>query len=181
MRNAAVVNYHINNAEPQAFEFDVDGVVGKLVSPELVPTRVNVLDLRDSSFSVGFDTDGITFENHVTRITDFVSSPGWEDTYSDELRALLGFIRPGSVHAEDWMTIDLIYPDRVGQILGVAANDDHDWFYLSRMTPDEVAIFNIYDNEGRPFLGHSALDMEDSRNARVPRKSIESRTLVRYR
>ena len=77
------------------------------------------------------------------------------------------------------MTIELVYPDRVGQILGVAASDEHDWFYQSGMTPDEVVIFNIYDNAGRPFLGHSALDMRDSGKPSV-RKSIESRTLVRY-
>ena len=79
------------------------------------------------------------------------------------------------------MTIDLVYPDRIGQILGVAANEDHDWFYLSQMTPQEVAIFNIYDNQGRPFLGHSALDLETRTAASCPRKSIESRALVRYR
>ena len=79
------------------------------------------------------------------------------------------------------MTIELIYPDRIGQILGVAANKNHDWFYLSKMTPDDVTIFNIYDNQGRPFLAHSALDMEITDNVTTPRKSIESRTLVRYK
>jgi len=92
----------------------------------------------------------------------------------------LGFIRPSSMDAEDWMNIELIYPDRVGQILGVAANDNHDWFYLSQMTPDEVAIFNIYDNRGKPCLGHSALDMDSPAGEVTIRKSIESRTLVRY-
>ena len=93
----------------------------------------------------------------------------------------LGFIRPTSMKKEDWVTIELIYPDRNGEILGVAANEDHDWFYLSNMTPDEIAIFNIYDNGERPFLGHSALDMEITSDGLPPRKSIESRTLVRYK
>ncbi|MEL6219887.1 MAG: CmcJ/NvfI family oxidoreductase, partial [Pseudomonadota bacterium] len=72
--------------------------------------------------------------------------------------APLGFIRPSSVAEEDWILIDLIYPDRLGKILGLAANPAHDWVYMSKMTPDEVAIFNIYDNRGRPSIGHSALD-----------------------
>lgn len=260
MRDDAIVNYHIRSNAPQAFLFDVDGVTGRLVSPELMPTRVSVQDLRDSSASVEFDRDGITFQRHVTESSRFEYSLDWEESYNDELRKLLrskigaidvmvfdhtvriddpdavrkparnvhndysadganqrvvdllgderaeeyqkghfgfvnvwrpidqpirtsplGFIRPNSVKPEDWMTIDLIYPDRNGQILGVAANDSHDWFYLSGMTPDEVAIFNIFDNKGRPFLGHSALDMENSITGSVPRKSIESRTLVRYR
>lgn len=259
MQDAATVNYHIRSAEPQAFRFDVGGVVGNLVSPELVPTKVSVHDLRDGMFTVDFDSDGITFENHVTKVEDFETSSGWQGFYDEELRALLqakiganevivfdhtvrvddpdaerrparnvhndysqsgaeqrlidlvgegraaefragrygfvnvwrpvahtiktsplGFIRPSSMKAQDWMTIELIYPDRLGQILGVAANDDHEWFYMSRMTPDDVAIFSIYDNKGRPFLAHSALDMGGSQNVRAPRKSIESRTLVRY-
>ena len=259
MQDAATVNYHIKSAEPQAFRFDVDGVVGNLVSPELVPTKVNVHDLRDGALHVGFDSDGITFEKHVTDVKDFEMLSGWQDAYDEDLRALLqatigaedvivfdhtvriddpdaerrparnvhndysrsgaeqrlidlvgeeraaqyraghygfvnvwrpvdhpirtsplGFIRPSSMQAEDWMTIELIYPDRLGQILGVAANDHHQWFYMSLMAPDDVVIFNIYDNRERPFLAHSALDMDESQDVREPRKSIESRTLVRY-
>ena len=93
----------------------------------------------------------------------------------------LGFIRPRSIAPDDWMGIELIYPDRRGQILGVAANPAHEWFYWSAMTPAEVAIFNIFDNRGRPFLGHSALDLATSAFTPTVRKSIESRTLVRYR
>ncbi|MEO0575310.1 MAG: CmcJ/NvfI family oxidoreductase [Pseudomonadota bacterium] len=259
MRDEATVNYHIKSAAPQAFRFDVDGVVGNLVSPELAPTSVRVENVRDSAHAPSFDKDSIMFEHHVSEVADFESSSGWQTVYDAELTSLLrselgavevivfdhtirvddpaaarkparnvhtdyskagaqqrlidlvgeqraetfrqgrygfvnvwrpvehtiktsplGFIRPSSVIPEDWMTIDLIYPDRQGQILGVAANANHDWFYLPDMTPDEVAIFSIYDNGGRPFLGHSALDMAEVDDVLMPRKSIESRTLVRY-
>ena len=76
----------------------------------------------------------------------------------------LGFILPSSVADEDWILLDLIYPDRKGQIMGLAANPAHEWIYMSRMTPDEVAYFNIYDNSGRPSIGHSALDMVEDPN-----------------
>lgn len=92
----------------------------------------------------------------------------------------LGFIRPSSVAIQDWILLDLIYPDRKGQILGLAANPDHDWLYMSKMTPDEVAYFNIYDNQGRPSIAHSALDLVEDPTVQTIRKSIESRTLVRY-
>ena len=259
MRETAFVNYHINSAAPQAFRFDADGEIGRLDSPELAPTRVRVQDLRNNPIALDFDRDGIAFEKHVSRTPGIGRTSDWEESYSDELRALLtkrtgasdvivfdhtvriddpcavrkparnvhndysaaganqrlvdlvgeeqakeyrdghfafvnvwrpieqpirtsplGFIHPNSVKPEDWMTIELIYPDRLGQILGVAANTEHDWFYMSRMTPDEVTIFNIYDNRGRPFLGHSALDMENPADSTAPRKSIESRTLLRY-
>lgn len=259
MLNSAVVNYHIKSDEPQAFRFDVDGVVGKLVSPKLVPTAVRVEDIRDAKTAVSFERDGIAFEQHQSQVQNFEQPDGWQSDYDSELRRLLidtigaaqvtifdhtvriddpaadrkparnvhsdystagaeqrlvdilgaqraeyyrqrrfgfvnvwrpverpimtsplGFIRPSSVAADDWMTIELIYPERNGQILGLAANDRHEWFYLSQMTPTDVAIFNIYDNRKLPVVAHSALDMQGAQTVTGPRKSIESRTLVLY-
>ncbi|MEM7268852.1 MAG: CmcJ/NvfI family oxidoreductase [Pseudomonadota bacterium] len=94
--------------------------------------------------------------------------------------APLGFVRPSTVAPEDWITLDLIYPDRMGQIMGLVANVDHEWLYQSRMTPDEVAIFNIFDSNGKPSIAHSALDRIEDPSITVARKSIETRTLVRY-
>jgi len=93
----------------------------------------------------------------------------------------LGFIDPESVAEEDWILLDLIYPDRQGQILGLAANSDHRWMYQSKMLPHEVAYYNIFDNQGRPSIAHSAMDMIENPDTQTVRKSIESRTLVRYR
>ncbi|MEM1377974.1 MAG: CmcJ/NvfI family oxidoreductase [Pseudomonadota bacterium] len=94
--------------------------------------------------------------------------------------APLGFVRPVSVAPDDWVLIDLIYPDRRGHIMGLVANERHEWVYMSKMTPDEVAYFNIYDNQGLPSIGHSAIDLIEDPNVKTIRKSIESRTLVRY-
>lgn len=94
--------------------------------------------------------------------------------------APLGFVRPSSLDVSDWVLLDLIYPDRKGQILGLVTNPKHKWVYQSKMTPDEVAIFNIYDNQGLPSIAHSALDMIEDLNVNTIRKSIESRTLIRY-
>lgn len=94
--------------------------------------------------------------------------------------APLGFVRPSSVAAEDWLLLDLVYPDRMGQIMGLVGNARHEWVYQSRMTPDEIVFFNIYDNQGLPSVAHSALDMIEDPNIKTIRKSIESRTLVRY-
>ncbi len=94
--------------------------------------------------------------------------------------APLGFVQPSSTADRDWILLDLIYPDRKGQIMGIAANPDHEWLYMSKMTPDEVAFFNIFDNRGLPSIAHSALDMIEDVNIHTVRRSIESRTLVRY-
>lgn len=262
MRNMnlnASVNYHIKSELPQAFEFDVDGIVGNLISPELVTTNVVVKDVRDNLCNVSFNNDGIAFVKAPTAVTKFDESQTWQDLYNQEVSALLtreiaakevivfdhtvriddqqaarkparnvhndysaagaqqrlidlvgeqkaaqlqdgafafvnvwrpvespitssplGFIRPSSMNADDWMNIELIYPDRRGQILGVAANPNHEWFYQSHMHPDEAAIFNIFDNRGRPYLAHSALDIAGQEHSPKPRKSIETRTLVIY-
>lgn len=104
----------------------------------------------------------------------------WRPVENPINSAPLGFVRPRSVAEEDWLTIKLIYPDRTGSIMGLVANDNHEWVYLSKMTPSEVALFNIYDNRGKPPVAHSALDLVEENNTEVPRKSIESRTLVKY-
>lgn len=82
--------------------------------------------------------------------------------------------------SEDWVLLDLIYPDRKGQIMGLVNKPNHDWLYQSKMTPDEVAFFNIYDNRGLPSIAHCALDVVENPIIATIRKSIESGTLVRY-
>ncbi|MEM8731997.1 MAG: CmcJ/NvfI family oxidoreductase [Pseudomonadota bacterium] len=94
--------------------------------------------------------------------------------------APLGFVRPASVAPDDWVLLDLIYPDRKGQIMGLVGNPDHDWVYQSKMTPEDLVFFNIFDNRGLPSIAHSALDMVEDPSVHTIRKSIESRTLVRY-
>ncbi|MBU3017418.1 hypothetical protein KO519_06860 [Paraglaciecola agarilytica] len=255
----ATVNYHVRSHAPQAFHFDVDGIVGSLISPELIATQVQVRDLRNQVNEVNFTEDGILFVTAKSKVNEFENGHSWKAVYEQELAQLLkqeiaakevvvfdhtvrvddpnakrrparnvhndytqasvekrlvdilgaeraaqfqqghfgfvnvwrpvqypvlssplGFIRPRSMLAKDWMNIELIYPDRQGQILGVAANPEHEWFYQSKMTPDEAIIFNIFDNTGLPHLAHSALDMTSEVKAAVPRKSIETRTLVKY-
>lgn len=258
MAQVGSVNYHVHKAERQAFEIDADGIVGKLVSPELAPTEIAIRDTKAGEAQVTFAQDSVGYETYPSKISDF-SSTDWRDTYDAELTDLLrrklnalevvifdhtvreddpnsdrkparnvhsdysaegaekrlldilgdtrakewssghyafinvwrpigapinsaplGFVRPASVRQDDWILIDLIYPDRRGHIMGLAANPSHEWVYRSKMTPEEVAIFNIYDNRGRASIGHSAIDLvEDARITSI-RKSIESRTLVRY-
>lgn len=103
----------------------------------------------------------------------------WRPVENPINSAPLGFVRPPSVQDQDWILIDLIYPDRCGHIMGLAANDAHEWIYQSHMSPDEVVFFNIYDNQGLPSVGHSALDRVEDPNVKTIRKSLESRTLVR--
>lgn len=104
----------------------------------------------------------------------------WRPVENPINSAPLGFVRPSSVDPKDWILLDLIYPNRKGQIMGLVGSETHEWVYRSRMTPDEVVFFNIYDNRGMPSIAHSALDLVEDSSVNTIRKSIESRTLVRY-
>ena len=259
MTMRANVNYHIKRPESQAFYFEVDGIEGNIIAPELITTEVDVDDIRDKPNSLNFDKHGISFVRAPSAINTFENKPNWQSRYEQEITQLLtqeiaatevivfdhtvriddalatrqparnvhndyselganqrlhnllgqdkaaefqqghfgfvniwrpienpitssplGFIHPNSINNSDWMNIELIYPDRQGQILGASYNPNHKWFYLSEMTPDEVAIFSVYDNHRRLFLAHSALDVVEQTPLTSPRKSIETRTLVRY-
>ncbi|WP_136443950.1 CmcJ/NvfI family oxidoreductase [Pacificoceanicola onchidii] len=94
--------------------------------------------------------------------------------------APLGFLRPSSVPEQDWLLLDLIYPDRKGQIMGIVGGPTHEWLYMSKMTPNDVAVFNIYDNKGQPSIAHSAIDLVEDESVTTIRQSLESRTLIRY-
>ena len=258
MSRTAMVNYHVQSSERQAYYIDAGGIEGNVISPEHAVTEVELHDARDGT-AVSFERDGVGFFHAPTCVSVQASRDGWQEAYNRELTALLvrqlgvkevevfdhtvrvddpnairkparnvhsdyspegarqrlrdilgdkkvqtwtqghygfinvwrpvghpinsaplGFVRPSSVADEDWVLIDLIYPNRRGHIMGLVASPDHEWIYQSSMTPDEVVLFNIYDNRGKPSVGHSALDMIENPAVKTPRQSIESRTLVRY-
>lgn len=104
----------------------------------------------------------------------------WRPVENPINSAPLGFVRPVSVPHEDWIKIDLIYPDRRGNIMGLVANKHHEWIYQSCMNPNEIVYFNIYDNQGLPSVAHSAIDLVENPGITSVRKSLESRTLVRF-
>ncbi|MBX2848041.1 MAG: hypothetical protein KTR16_06965 [Acidiferrobacterales bacterium] len=104
----------------------------------------------------------------------------WRPIRAPITSAPLGFVLPQSTVSDDWIDLTMVYPDRVGKILGLLASDRHEWVYLSEMTPQEIAIFNIYDNQGLQSIGHSALDLLEPDARSAVRMSVESRTLVRY-
>lgn len=259
MNQLATVNYHVHKPERQAFELDAGGIVGNLISPELVATQVRVFDERDVGVGTTFEDASVGFVEAPSQVRTFDQAQDWQELYNKELTEILedevdakeviifdhtvrtddpdavrkparnvhsdysehgaeqrlidilgeeeaaqwrkghyafinvwrpigapinstplGFILPESVDDADWILLDLIYPDRKGQIMGLAANPDHEWIYMSKMSPDTVAYFNIFDNRGRASIGHSALDMVEDPNIHTVRQSIESRTLVRY-
>jgi hypothetical protein len=86
----------------------------------------------------------------------------------------------GSIEQSDFISTDLVYPDRTGEIYSVKHQDRHRWFYVSDMEPRDVMLLKCYDSETdrARFTAHSAFS-DPSAPADAPaRESIEARTLV---
>jgi hypothetical protein len=86
-----------------------------------------------------------------------------------------------SIAASDFVPTDLVYKDRIGEVLQIAHNPDHRWFYFPEMARNEALVFKCYDSmtDGRSrFSAHSAFDDPTSPSGASPRESIETRTLA---
>ncbi len=85
-----------------------------------------------------------------------------------------------TIRMEDFVSTDLRYPDRLGEIYSLRFSPAHRWFYYSHMTADEAMLLKCYDSDpGRArFTAHSAFDDPTSPPDARPRESIEVRTLA---
>jgi hypothetical protein len=90
----------------------------------------------------------------------------------------------GSVAPEDLVPSDLVYADRVGETYAVRYNPSHRWFFAPAMERDEALLIKCFDSatDGRArFAPHTAFDDPTAPADRLPRESIEIRSLVFHR
>ena len=86
-----------------------------------------------------------------------------------------------SIAAGHLVPLDLIYPDRTGEIYAFLHSPDHRWFYVPEMQVDEALLLKCYDSaeDGRArFTAHSAFDDPTSPADAPRRESIEARSLA---
>jgi hypothetical protein len=86
-----------------------------------------------------------------------------------------------SVAPNDLVPSELVYRHRVGETYAVTHNPDHRWFYVPDMQPDEALLLKCFDSEtdGRArFAPHTAFEDPTAPIDKLPRESIELRTLV---
>jgi hypothetical protein len=86
-----------------------------------------------------------------------------------------------SLSAQDSVPTDLVYRDRVGEILGFIYNPQHRWYYFPRMERNEAILLKCYDSkdDGRArFTAHTSFEDPNSPPNAAPRESIEVRALV---
>jgi hypothetical protein len=86
-----------------------------------------------------------------------------------------------SLTPEDVVPMDLLYRERVGEILGFLHNPKHRWYYFPRMERNEAILLKCYDSmdDGRArFTAHTSFEDPNSPPNAPPRESIEVRALV---
>ena len=95
--------------------------------------------------------------------------------------APLAFADAQSIPAKDWVPLDLVYPERTGEIYNAIHSPEHRWYYFPRMERHEAALIKGYDSkeDGRArFTLHTAFDDPTTPDDAAPRQSIEVRTLA---
>ena len=86
-----------------------------------------------------------------------------------------------TIDQSDWVTSDLRYRDRTGEVYSITFNPNHRWFYFPQMRRNEAILLKCYDStdDGRArFTAHTAFDDPTSPPDAPARESIETRTLV---
>ena len=89
-----------------------------------------------------------------------------------------------TIHSDDLVPSDLVYPHRVGETYSVKYNPTHRWYYVPQMRTDEALLLKCSDTStGVParFTPHSAFTDPTAPADAPPRESIEVRTLVFHR
>ena len=105
----------------------------------------------------------------------------WRPIHHPALATPLAVCDAGTLDPDDLVTMDLIYPDRVGEVQSLRFDLAHRWLYFPSMQPDEVLLLKCYDSarDGRArFTAHTAFDDPSTPPDAPARESVEVRTLA---
>jgi len=110
----------------------------------------------------------------------------WRPIGNQVEKSPLGFLDPATLSWEDVVNISYIYPAERPDVYqhkehpALLHNAKHRWLVLDKMMPDMVWIFRQYDSQGLPHVPHSAVELVGTPETAKPRRSIESRMVVKY-
>lgn len=88
-----------------------------------------------------------------------------------------------TLRVNDFVTCDVKYPRRTGEIYLATYSDVHRWSYFSAMDRHEALLFKQYDSQlsgVTRFTPHAAFDHPATPAGIPPRESLELRCLVIY-
>jgi hypothetical protein len=88
-----------------------------------------------------------------------------------------------TVPRADYVAVDLVYPDRTGEVYYNMHSGGQRWFYFSRMQRDDTMLLKCFDSarDGRTrYTAHTGFANRHAPENTPPRESIEVRTLLRF-
>ena len=86
-----------------------------------------------------------------------------------------------TVPQADYIAVDIVYPDRTGEIYQNGYSKGQRWYYFSNMKRNEALLLKCFDSatDGRTrYTAHSGFQNPHAPAGTPPRESIEVRTLV---
>lgn len=95
----------------------------------------------------------------------------------------LAFADGRTVPGEDYIGVDIVYPDRTGEIYQNVYTAGQRWYWFPRMVRDEAVLLKCFDSarDGRTrWTAHSGFQNPHAPAGTPPRESIEVRTMVRF-
>ncbi|KAI1086407.1 hypothetical protein F5B19DRAFT_479364 [Rostrohypoxylon terebratum] len=117
-------------------------------------------------------------------------APGWRVRIVNVWRPInnvvldcpLAFCDPRSVKPEDIVPVDKVHKDHVSEGCYLTHDSSQEWFFLSRQTRNEAALFVTWDNNETNGCGmippHGAFLDRNIPDGIEPRASIEARLIV---
>lgn len=88
-----------------------------------------------------------------------------------------------SVSPADYVAVDLVYPDRIGEVYYTVHSSGQRWFYFPRMRRNETMLLKCFDSarDGRTrYTAHTGFANPQAPADTPPRESIEVRTLLSF-
>ncbi len=107
----------------------------------------------------------------------------WRSINEPVITKPLALSDASTMQSGDFIETDLVYADRLGEILQVKYSVEQRWYYFSDMTRDEALLIKCFDSasDGRArFTAHTAFTNPNAPENTPPRESIEVRTLVAF-
>ena len=83
------MNYHIHKPERQAFELDAVGFVGNLISPELMPTKIHIQDLRHNEPNPSFEQASLEYAAFHTDVDVLNNELACPSKYDADIKRFL--------------------------------------------------------------------------------------------
>ena len=105
----------------------------------------------------------------------------WRPIRGPVQRSPLALADASTVHAEELIATDQVFPNRVGEIYHLAYAPQQRWYWAAHMTPAEVILIKGWDSidDGRArFTPHCGFTLPQTPADAPPRESIEVRTLA---